>query len=99
VPEELRQYAEEDIAMRVGTFKYKRENGRDRTNNCFLIKHEGVTMLWTDAYDKPSSGCFKLNNSTELQINCDKSNWLNLGYYYSIFGVSEHLDKIADAGF
>ena len=96
VPEELRQYAEEDIAIRVGTFEYKRENGDDKTNNGFLIKHEGVTMLCTYAY-KPSSGCFKLNNGTQLQINCDKSNRLDIGF--SIFGVSEHLDKIGDAGF
>jgi hypothetical protein len=95
VPEELKQFAE-DIAMRVGTFEYKNKYG-DSFNNGFLIKHEGVTMLFTWAY-WPSSGCFKLNNSTELQINCDKSNWLNLGYYM-LFGVSEHLDKIGEAGF
>ena len=89
VPEELRQYAEEDIAIRVGTFG---------CYNGFLIKHEGVTMLVTYAW-KPISGCFKLNNGTELHINCDKSNWLYLDGWYSIFGVSEHLDKIGDAGF
>jgi hypothetical protein len=31
LPEELRQYAEEDIAMRVGTFTYKEEGGNYRT--------------------------------------------------------------------
>ena len=49
VPEELKQYVEEDIAMRVGIFEYKYEDGYDRTNNGFLIKHEGVTMLLTYA--------------------------------------------------
>jgi hypothetical protein len=44
-----------------------------------------------------TSGCFKLIYGTQLQIDCDKNNWLHLGF--SILGVSEHLDKIGDAGF
>ena len=78
VPEELRQYAEEDIAIRVGTFEYKRENGEEYTRNGFLIKHEGVIMLLTWAYE-PISGCLNLKNGTQLQINFDKSNRLILG--------------------
>jgi hypothetical protein len=31
VPEELRQYAEEDIAMRLGKFTYKDEDGYEFT--------------------------------------------------------------------
>jgi hypothetical protein len=89
--------------MRVGKFKYKK--GKldfiGETDNGFLIKHEGVTMLLTIVFTRaytPYSGSFKLNNGIQLKINCDKSNWLDLERY-SIFGVSEHLDKIGDAGF
>ena len=82
----------------VGTFTYKDGDGKEYTDNGFLIKHVGVTMLFTWADKQPSSGSFKLYNGTQLQINCDKSNWLDIGEY-SIFGMSEHLDKIGDAGF
>jgi hypothetical protein len=54
-------------------------------------------MLLTMAYE-PTSGFFKLNNGTELKINCDKSNWLDL-VLCSIFGVSEHMNEIDNAGF
>jgi hypothetical protein len=50
VPEELRQYTEEYIAMRVGTFEYEKENGTKFNQIGFLIKHEGVTMLLTWSY-------------------------------------------------
>jgi hypothetical protein len=85
VPKELKQFAEE-IAMRVGTFKYKLENGDEYTKNGFLINHESVTMLYTWS-DKPSSGLFELDNGTQLQINCDKSNRLCLGGFFSIYGM------------
>jgi hypothetical protein len=98
VPEELRQYAE-DITMRFGTLIGKNGYGEELAYNGLLIKHEGVTMLLTVAWDTPISGCFILNNGTQLQINCYKSNWLYLGYGVCIFGVSEHLDKIGNAGF
>jgi hypothetical protein len=87
----------EDIAKNsVGTFTFKGYFAEE-TSNGFLIKHEGVTMLYTYAY-KLSSGCFKLDNGTQLQINCDESNLLNLRGYW-LFGMSEHLDKIDNAGF
>jgi hypothetical protein len=38
-----------------------------------------------------------LNNGTQLQINCDETNWLYINGF-CIFGVSEHLDKIGEAG-
>jgi hypothetical protein len=47
--------------------------------------------------DTPSSGCFQLKNGTELQINCEQSNKLDL--YWSIFGMLEHMDEIDNAGF
>jgi hypothetical protein len=86
----------------IGKFKYYKHvlDFTGDTYDGLLIKHEGVTMLFTYAYE-PYSGSFKLKNGTKLKINCYKSNWLRLDLYglMSIFGVSEHLDKIGDAGF
>jgi hypothetical protein len=90
----------------VGKFKHKYKDhaldllGTEDTSGGFLIKHDGVIMLLTRAYDTPFSGSFLLNNGTKLKINCSKRNRLYLaGYGVYIFGVSEHLDKIGDAGF
>jgi hypothetical protein len=55
-------------------------------------------MLYTTSNIQPSSGYFELNNGRQLQINCEQSNFLFLGFGY-IFGVLEHLDKIGEAGF
>jgi hypothetical protein len=53
-------------------------------------------MLLTMA-NLDSSECFKLDDGTELQINCEKSNFIDIDYKF--YGVSEHLHKIGDTGF
>jgi hypothetical protein len=54
-------------------------------------------MLLTYADYYTFSGSLLLNNGTKLKINCSKRNRLFIKYF-TLFGVSEHLDKIEDEG-